>query len=422
MTKGKRNRIRVVKHMISHRRMHTFSFAMVLWLCGVIYGSTVAQGASGYFDYPITSEMAFFTAGTGGNCDTCIWIVAEGEIVQDTPAKFNLFLRNLKVNDTIPSAIHLNSQGGNLLAGIKLGELIRKNKMNTWVAKTVGEFYDNTDHIGYAYAKNEAPRAMCASACAYAFLGGVVRYALSSHYENSIAVRGPGILGVHQFYSEDGIKNIESKLFDAVDISRDQFLTGILLEYVVRMGVDPQLVAIASGVPPWDKMHWLSDAELRLTKIESAEKQISVGISVMNGNSASVTVKFKTATSDISVQLFCTRMKNLMMSAAISTRDVTDLRSIEQWSIYDGWRLKFNELDLEIIKKELKVIRVEGHSSIELLFQIGNANIEELSKLKEFAFESDSGRYASEAAWDLSFALPKDFDGMMLLPRSCLTE
>ena len=153
--------------------------------------------------------MAFFTAGTGGNCDTCTWIVAEGEIVQDTPAKFNLFLRNLKVNDTIPSDIHLNSQGGNLLAGIKLGELIRKNKMNTWVAKTVGEFYDNTDHIGYAYAKNEAPRAMCASACAYAFLGGVVRYALSSHYENSIAVRGPGILGVHQFYSEDGIKNIE---------------------------------------------------------------------------------------------------------------------------------------------------------------------------------------------------------------------
>src|SRR5271167_1221832 len=78
-----------------------------------------------------SSPMRFELQGNGGNCSTCSWILAEGEIMSDTADKFRDFLQgqSLLTGDAI--SIRLNSPGGSLIGGIKLGEAIRENKFST---------------------------------------------------------------------------------------------------------------------------------------------------------------------------------------------------------------------------------------------------------------------------------------------------
>ena len=57
-----------------------------------------------------------------------------------------------------------------------------------------------------------------------------------------------------------------SKLFNALDLSREQILTGILLEYVTRMGVGGGFVVRAAVTAP-DQMHYFSKAELDEWKV-----------------------------------------------------------------------------------------------------------------------------------------------------------
>jgi hypothetical protein len=93
---------------------------------------------------------------------------------------------------------------------------------------------------------------LCASACAYAILGGVKRYTIpktfgaDSDYDNMTPGASGTKLGVHQFYQRDGLNELQKKAFSAIDKSTDQLVVGILLEYTMRMGVDTQLVSAAS--------------------------------------------------------------------------------------------------------------------------------------------------------------------------------
>ena len=77
-------------------------------------------------------------------------------------------------------SVRLNSPGGDLAGGIRLGELIRKLKLDTEIGVTEPDSYGHW---------KTAP-GLCASACAFAFLGGLSRRASG------------GELGVHQFYNE----------------------------------------------------------------------------------------------------------------------------------------------------------------------------------------------------------------------------
>ena len=78
-----------------------------------------------------------------------------------------------------------------------------------------------------------------ASACAFAFMGGVERI-----------VGEKDLLGVHQFYSTS---DIDSELA--------QRLAGLTLLHTIQMGVDPSVIVLASATSP-DEMHWFSKAEL----------------------------------------------------------------------------------------------------------------------------------------------------------------
>ncbi len=180
---------------------------------------------------PATSEpMTFYLAGNGGNCVGCEWVAAQGEITSDTPEVFQRFVEE----HGSPYHLVLHSPGGSLLAGIRLGELIRETGATTMIGETVSMGAE------YGNAKETVP-GVCASACAFAFMGGQERY-----------VDDLDQLGVHQFYSADDT---------AVDSEIVQALVGYSLIHTLRMGIDAGVIVAASGTSP-DDIHWFSQEEL----------------------------------------------------------------------------------------------------------------------------------------------------------------
>ena len=182
--------------------------------------------------------MTFALSGSGGNAIPD-WVAAEGQITPDTPGKFEAFV---KANG-VGQVLYLNSPGGDLAAGIRLGELIRKYHYQTNVGATVPDGAWQTTAPG-----------ICASACAFAFLGGEIRSAA----ENEI--------GLHQFYNDVALRDPSAKLFDSLDLSAQQFVSALLIDYVFRMGADPRFVSLASATPP-ASVRWLTKVEAEELKV-----------------------------------------------------------------------------------------------------------------------------------------------------------
>lgn len=156
------------------------------------------------------------------------WINAIGEITPSTPSEFEAFLAQTPYP---PLAIRFTSPGGSLIAGIKLGEIIRKHKFNT---ETI----------------------MCASACAYAFFGGIERSFVD---ENSK-------LGVHRFYHSKALQNPTLQQFSGSDLDDTQQLMAGLLLYAMKMDIDLRILAIAAEAGP-EEMRWLSLEEARELRV-----------------------------------------------------------------------------------------------------------------------------------------------------------
>jgi hypothetical protein len=181
-------------------------------------------------------------ASNGGSCFGCEWLELSGEIPSDAGEILQKY-----VTDHSLSGIHFNavfnSPGGSLLGGIRLGRAIRALAIETSVGKTTLD----SSIPGHSTYKTE--KGICFSSCAYAFLGGMSRIANAGEY------------GVHQFYTDSLLKNPDGKVFSPVDFSAQQTVTGLLLSYVIEMGVDAGLVVQANKTDPTD-MYLLTDKEL----------------------------------------------------------------------------------------------------------------------------------------------------------------
>jgi hypothetical protein len=101
------------------------------------------------------AAMSFEYTGNGGNIKGSDWIAAEGIIVSDTPNNFREFLGKGLVRN---STVQFTSPGGNLVAAIKLGEMIRGAHLDTSIGRTVF----NENGLGWS---SELP-GICTSACA----------------------------------------------------------------------------------------------------------------------------------------------------------------------------------------------------------------------------------------------------------------
>ena len=96
---------------------------------------------------------------------TTIFIQGIGTITADTPGRFEEFLKTSDAKMT--RNIQFHSPGGDLMAGLKLGEIIRKAGYNTSIGRAMP-----LDGVMETYTYKKAA---CVAACAYAFLGGVTR-------------------------------------------------------------------------------------------------------------------------------------------------------------------------------------------------------------------------------------------------------
>lgn len=184
----------------------------------------------------VADAMTFSLETTGGNCYGCAWVAAQGTITPDTPDRLRRALEEHSVRYYV-----FDSPGGNLVAALEMGNILREADAATGVGRTVPERDSN-------YTSRLEP-GRCASACAFAFLGGTTRLAQD------------GEIGVHQFYNAVALETPENPIFTALDLSANQFLGALLINYAVDMGVDSRFVSAASLVPP-TSMRWLSDSDL----------------------------------------------------------------------------------------------------------------------------------------------------------------
>lgn len=125
--------------------------------------------------------------------------------------------------DCAGGGVLLKSDGGDLLAGLRIGELIREKGLETAVA------FD----------------ARCASACALAWLGGTKRYMSTSSQ-----------IGFHAAYTVNGKVASESGVGNA--------LVGA---YLTTMGLPKSAVIFITSASPAE-MNWLTYLDARRLKID----------------------------------------------------------------------------------------------------------------------------------------------------------
>ncbi len=197
-----------------------------------------------------SKKMTFHLRGNGGNHAAAEWIAAEGEIADDAEHDLEAFVKSFGHTENQGGwCVRFNSPGGSLAGGIRLGEAIRKLKLDTEIGRTEPD--------GLHWKKTPG---LCASACAFAFLGGLSRHATS------------GELGVHQFYNEISLRDPSARVFSSLDMSEHQFISAILIDYVFRMGVDPRFVSAAASTPPLE-MKFLDEQTLESLKVRWNPKE-----------------------------------------------------------------------------------------------------------------------------------------------------
>jgi hypothetical protein len=205
-----------------------------------------------------TDTMVFSYAGNLGNCGGCQWISAEGPITERTPQDFETFL---KTSRFLASTLLLNSNGGNLAAGLRLGEAIRAHKLSTQVGRSVAPAPPHADDPNWI--KGIAP-GHCWSSCAYAFLGGVNRFARS------------GELGFHQFRAAPE----PVAQADTDPMKSAQETMGMLVFYLREMAVEPALLSLATTADPTSLYQPDAEAMFKLNVVNMSDKQLFGGWSI----------------------------------------------------------------------------------------------------------------------------------------------
>lgn len=191
----------------------------------------------------VADPMQFAVNETGGN-HCCTWVQATGDITPNSATTFEAFFKH---TEFVPHVVRLNSPGGDLFGGILLGETFRRLGVSTEVGSS------SFDPKFKEYSQEPGA---CASACAYAFLGGVER-----------SLEAGAKLGFHRFYASTALTSSTTKILSGEVLDDTQKVAAALLLYLVDMGIDARLLILASQAGP-NEIWWVSpqDAQdLRVT-------------------------------------------------------------------------------------------------------------------------------------------------------------
>lgn len=225
-------------------------FTSGLWVgalsLALVCGATTPATAQnvGAYDAP----MQFTEHANGGSCSSCAWTAAIGVITPETPELFRAHLR-----EHGPGLTYFHSPGGNLLAALELGQILRDHRVTTAVGATVLDDPSRPRTGWFVEPGN------CFSACAFAFMGGHRRavngFMGSAGYGNR--------LGVHQYYEPGMDLSLATERARAALFSRfepHQAITALLAEYLQSMGIDQKVLGIAASTPS-DRMYVFSEDE-----------------------------------------------------------------------------------------------------------------------------------------------------------------
>src|SRR3981081_1615728 len=218
----------------------------------VLSGVVATSGGSAHAGVTLEERklpMKFNWVACQPNCRG--WVSAVGIVTADRPRAFDEFARGRQLNGT---TIVLDSSGGSVNDSIALGRRWR----NLGALTTVGISVQNRTAQGDR--ASVAPGAYCESMCVFLLLSGRTRYVPEGAH-----------VRVHQIWMVVRADDAKAASYSAQDLMIVERDIGRLAKYTFDMGGAGDLLSLSLNVPPWEDLHELSPAELRLTNLVTTD-------------------------------------------------------------------------------------------------------------------------------------------------------
>ena len=184
------------------------------------------------------------------------WVSAVGIVTADSPREFEEFARDRQLGG---ATIVLDSSGGSVNDSIALGRRFRGLGALTTVGTTV------RTQTAKGERASVIPEAYCESMCVFLLLSGKTRYVSPASH-----------VRVHQIWMGDRADDAKAASYTAQDLMIVERDIGRLAKFTFDMGGTGDLLSLALSVPPWEDLHQLSHAELRLTNLVTTDAVIDV--------------------------------------------------------------------------------------------------------------------------------------------------
>jgi hypothetical protein len=176
-------------------------------------------------------------------------IYATGQIVADSATKLEAFLKSAAVQ---PGALVMfHSPCGVLIVDMQMGETIRKNSLRA----AVGHAQPSNQSSMLVALLTAAPtKGVCASACSFAFLGGVRR-----------SMPTGSLYGVHA-------ADLDAKALAGADLLfLGQQLAALMSAYLEEMGIDPGLLPVLANYnSAQGQIDYMPTAQMAQLKVTTA--------------------------------------------------------------------------------------------------------------------------------------------------------
>jgi hypothetical protein len=179
------------------------------------------------------------------------WVSAVGIVTADSPKDFDEFARGRQLGG---ATIVLDSSGGSVNDSIALGRRWRNLGVLTTVGITIQTHTAQGDRI------DVVPEAYCESMCVFLLLSGKTRYVPEGAH-----------VRVHQIWMGDRADDAKAASYSAQDLMIVERDIGRLAKYTFDMQGAGDLLSLALSVAPWEDLHELSPAELRLTNVVTTD-------------------------------------------------------------------------------------------------------------------------------------------------------
>jgi hypothetical protein len=235
--------------LVTSLRLRGLALLAAAALCVALPGSVTTLGNSARAGTSLEERklpMKFDWVACPSNCRG--WVSAVGIITADTLHDFDEFARGRQLGG---ATVVLDSSGGSVNDAIALGRRFRGLGLLT----TVGTSIINRDDR--ASVRSEA---YCESMCVFLLLSGTTRYVPEAAH-----------VRVHQIWMGDRADDARAASYSAQDLMIVERDIGRLAKYTFDMGGAGDLLSLALSVPPWEDLHELSRAELRVTNLVTTD-------------------------------------------------------------------------------------------------------------------------------------------------------